>query len=630
MVGCGLVQRSTHRIAGGSLAWSGDPTQATKRGLGRFDLACRIRRRFGRRPAPGLRLCVLRSRRHRRRRRFGGTRLLKRIVLLALAIAACGPAEQESSKLAALCDPLLGEIASAYMGVTLPERDQLSDNACQFHEGTIEEVWVNIDLTKPAAGVEIGLSGNSIADGADQLLTIDGRDFYYRQAFPLTDPAVHVVDECGHIFGLYVGHVTASQTKELPVNAREMAMMANEMVRYLCGEDDGQRSRDETDDATKPDPGVAIEYDTDEITSVFVIAGDHGQISPDGERLVVGSDEATCLVDIESANTRWCIENAYQLGGFDALNFSPDSHQALFAPRPNRDLTRVDLESGELRIITDDGVNDTTHRDAPLDWAPLWLNDSEALAYRMDEGRISLMSVDAESGTIQRSVKLPTRTSPSGREVPAAWPEFPPVVDGQTAYVEGRGEILVVDLASFVLVDQIDYMDQYKPVTPNAQPSFELQPVALADSSLILLDENIKGQWQRGKSGGASSGAYVLDIDSGRLTPLFASSPPTGGWLGPLAIGVQPEGDLIVLWIDETRRDEARNVPLFIISRVNLEQAYPVDPRSLSEIQLPDGIQPQLSPFSLPAISTATDGSFVVDGTDSDGVPAVNVFRTSR
>lgn len=145
-----------------------------------------------------------------------------------------------------------------------------------------------------------------------------------------------------------------------------------------------------------------------------------------------------------------------------------------------------------------------------------------------------------------------------------------------------------------------DYSQQYDPFFPGTNLVPSLQPVAVLDSSSLLLwDPGILTALNMGLWSNTSSGLYVADLSASTptLTPVFQTSPKDPGFMGPLSVGVSPPGTkLLISWVDGTRWDDAFDLPKTVVSIIDLATAsFPVDARGLPVVWVLNGPPRSLS-----------------------------------
>ncbi|MCP3975741.1 MAG: toll/interleukin-1 receptor domain-containing protein [bacterium] len=261
------------------------------------------------------------------------------------------------------------------------------------------------------------------------------------------------------------------------------------------------------------------------------------------------------------------------------------------------DVWGFDLSSGLVVGITDDGLDDLGEDlgQAPYDSAPTWLNDTELVFVRRDSIADETALVTWEvGGEATGTVVGPTFIVSQTERVVSEWeaPLSPPLIAEGKAYLNGRGVIYEVDVsaAAYAVLgdlgdEYVSISDAHKEVGGFLSDPGGLVPVGFTPSGdLLIWDFAPTAHANGGTWSGAPSGAFLLNRDN-QLTPILATSPPTDGYLGPVAVGLSPSGTrLAIMWLDDAQRGPT-GFPTTRLSLLDLETAQlPVNARALPEL----------------------------------------------
>ncbi len=342
------------------------------------------------------------------------------------------------------------------------------------------------------------------------------------------------------------------------------------------------------------------------------IPGNATVLSPDGSRLLLtDGDGKACVATVATAAIDFCVEDPFEMA-FDTLgSWSPDSSEIVFANQlMNPDIAILDVATGAIRLLTDDGVVDLAPEglgQGLIDRYPVWTPDGSIVFFRAAPGEhLAVTEVD-RSGAVVASIELPTRESESERfprpqdrvhslGVPMVRPNGSILVGGDAAIFEIDAELRSV-------TEIADYSAQYAPEEQDFGVAglADVLPLGeLPDGRIVLQDDLSialvsQGAWHIGPNGvGPPSTAYIFDPGTGVLTPIFERATGEAGWLGPTRVAISPSGThLAVMWLAEDRLAADFNVPRGLVSLVDLATVeFPVDPRSLPLAWGEDGQDP--------------------------------------
>ncbi len=368
---------------------------------------------------------------------------------------------------------------------------------------------------------------------------------------------------------------------------------------------------------TIPDPIEPVRPVTStRIVASFPFAG--AVLSPDGrlifyqmpdDRRPEGRMFPWCVQDVETS-AESCADIPIGLGDAGTPVWSRASDRIVWTTVNNNDVFVYDVPTNTVANLTDDGIDAELMAEnigkGLTDINPTWVSGDEEIAFFRPYSqeslfRLDLYSVDLEGNeaafvesptyehTFQGNVSLRPRWEPR---------RYPPLPDrDREVLVAGDGAIFSVDLGRGTTSVVVEYAAQYEEEIRGVGEALGLSirpslwPIAhLGSGRLLLADPLVSTAMnQAGDPADATSGAYVLDIASGSLSPLFRRS-PDGEYGGPITVALSPDGsELLVVWFD------AALVHPFLDMR-GQEGAYAV---SVLDV---DGIDAPIDPRDLPQI----------------------------
>lgn len=316
-------------------------------------------------------------------------------------------------------------------------------------------------------------------------------------------------------------------------------------------------------------------------------------LSPMGDALLIETETDTaagamCVVELEDEIERFCLDDPQLVVSIGSQDWSSDGSELVLASRPNPDVFIVDMATGVVDPITDDGVWETLPEDVgkgPIDELPVFTPSHGGIVFFRESvtGERSLMLFDRSDRELVGQVELPANVTRS--YVP------PLVLDDRRALVGGADTVFEIDFDSGTLTEVFDYSSTFEPEDEaiGFTSTRVLAPVdELDDGRLVLHDPgtitvlNMTG----GGHGGYSSGAYLGDPADGTLVPIFETGTRDEGWLGPLALVPAGENQYVVSWLDATGEVEALGLGFVTtLSLLDLdEHELPIDPNRLPRL----------------------------------------------
>lgn len=325
-------------------------------------------------------------------------------------------------------------------------------------------------------------------------------------------------------------------------------------------------------------------------------------IAADGRSIVVDTDDPTyvgCVADLIAGELVWCqivgllgTVGGNQPIGHDRIAWAPSLDRAALSPGANADLSILDLDAMEALNIHDDGGWDSAVDnlgDFPTDHTPIWLDDSSIAVVQSFEGNRWLLVIDAATGDEHKRVPL----WGAGDRFNA----FAPIIgDGRGGVLLSFGQMIWrVDLDSEAVEFVVDYAFDYAEEIGSSIVG-DLEPiVVLADGRLLVSSPLVRGELASGQAEPSNSFMFVLDTESGELTPVFDTTNPT---IGPGEVWLSPDGaHLILSWADPAQRTP-NGTPQRQLVRVPTKTIFPIDPREVESVDVPvGGIGPEYEPI---------------------------------
>lgn len=339
---------------------------------------------------------------------------------------------------------------------------------------------------------------------------------------------------------------------------------------------------------------IALEYD-----------GLRLGLSPAGDVVAVGTDSGMCVIDTATGTERTCENTPETFGGWVRPRWSPDSSKLVIGGRANRDILVLDVASGVVTNVTDDGINDRGDltEGVPRDQVPSFSPSGNRIVFVRDVTNIALYDL-----TEQRIVNM------------VAFPDgdlhSPVMIDERRAMVGTVDRIIEFDMETGIATEIVDYSTTFPGTTDRdeALQRRRLYPVELLnDGRLLLSDSNIRIAYSQGGGGGVyNSGYYVADLETGSLTPLFATTPETGGWFGPTSVLRAGDDQLVVTWLGWQEGGFATSLHFSLLDLAVTD--LPVVPTELYELWSTEDDRLPYAP-GVPA-QVSEEGTVLVGGPD--------------
>lgn len=322
-------------------------------------------------------------------------------------------------------------------------------------------------------------------------------------------------------------------------------------------------------------------------------------VSSDGTAFLTRLDDGECFFVVGSDDPEGCVLDGHPsralLSCADRFTLSEDGSTAAFVSFPTATISLFDLRTGEAGAAMDSQSRSELDVDGnqllPTDYEPAWLEPNKSLIFQSKLGpHVSLQVMDLESLSITNVVELPTGENQAGKQVRRLDTGPPLVVDPQTAFFAGNGALFKLDLSVSKpeIVEIVDFSASYAGAGTNVVPSGDLYPMALLEDNQMLMADRLMEQ-AFSDVRGVTSGAYVLDMSSGALAPLFETSTDADPWHGPTRIWISPDQTrIVVAWSDPTRLSPSRGLQLTNLSLLDFQAAtLPVNPRDLPIVWAP-------------------------------------------
>lgn len=310
-----------------------------------------------------------------------------------------------------------------------------------------------------------------------------------------------------------------------------------------------------------------------------------------------GQDDDRCMRPLLEA-----IEACFEVSGprFDIQpRWNTSGERMAFASRENPDLMIADASDGSTTVADANDELELFDRTTQLN--PGWVG-TRLVAFRRDGSLIDVN--DTGLPGLRPGLLAPTVPPTSVAMTPPLSTETGGVVISVT-----DAELAFVTLAewrSYPFPDSLERRST-RPGPSALRPP--LVPIAMTDQGQVVVADSLPGAARRTGNWSATSGAYLLDLDTGEYAPVFVDGTEQASSV--VAVGVSPDIDaLIFLWADDTNPES----PTMRLSTAPLG-SLPIDPRkSETLIEAEPGVVLSGSRALNPLVWTANNQTaFVVD-----------------
>jgi Tol biopolymer transport system component len=273
-------------------------------------------------------------------------------------------------------------------------------------------------------------------------------------------------------------------------------------------------------------------------------------LSPDGKWLAgVNEQGELCIYAADSLAEARCVTLETCQADPRSFAWSPDSQRVALTENTaaffESDLWVLEIESGALTNLTDDGVNACertgSRASPPVDIFPAWSPDSETLVfYRSEEDGTALYRIPASGGT-------PEKLLPGLFGALLLWSDGGKIIYTPVSASLGEGGLWVVG------PDGQD-PEQLVGVDPEMGPPFLMDVSAKGDQALVIY--RLAGARDFYSQANVSYCA-IVDLNTGEVRPLKQARGDATEFYGPMVATFSPDGSK-VLYVYRDAGEEAR------------------------------------------------------------------------
>jgi Tol biopolymer transport system component len=263
-------------------------------------------------------------------------------------------------------------------------------------------------------------------------------------------------------------------------------------------------------------------------------------LSPDGTWLAQVREGELCVYAIDAPDEERCFLPGNCRVSAQSIQWSPDSERLAFTELHQQyyesDLWVLDVKSGELVNLTDDGVDpcgtEGTQAAGSMDLLPVWSSDGASIAfYRNGDEGLSLYRIAASGGT---ATELLSGSGVGGSSL--LW-----TTEERIVYAPLTAS---PDVAGLWILDQSGGVpERLVEADPDMGPPWLMDVSARGDRALITYRLKAVQTFYALPS---VSYCALVDLDTGSVEPLKVATGAGDGFFGPTVAAFSPDGSKIV------------------------------------------------------------------------------------